>query len=300
MKKLLLLLSLISFNAFATDRGVPCNSNSCKVKIITKDSGGTDVTALSLDGTGKIEASTSATDSFISNQAAGYTKSILRAQSTTPAMIRLIDTDDNENWTLGLLGNSGTGYFGFFTTTGTANTDAGTAVAKFRINYSGSVTAGTLAAPAHNSTFYGQPGIRVNNVSSSASLRDAIVFEDNAQEVNGRIECTATANTCNYTTSSDFRLKTNFEDFSGVSIVKQMKPLMYERKAALGIKEYGFVAQDLYKVLPQAASPGGEDPNKAPWGVDYGKVTAVLTKAIQEQQKQIEDLKKEIEILKGK
>ena len=45
MKKLLLLLSLISFNAFATDRGVPCNSNSCKVKIVTKDSGGSDVTS---------------------------------------------------------------------------------------------------------------------------------------------------------------------------------------------------------------------------------------------------------------
>lgn len=52
MKKLLLLLSLISFNAFATDRGVPCNSNSCKVKIVTKDSGGTDVTSGEFSSTG--------------------------------------------------------------------------------------------------------------------------------------------------------------------------------------------------------------------------------------------------------
>ena len=52
MKKLLLLLSLISFNAFATDRGVPCNSNNCKVKVVTKDSGGIDVTSLDISSTG--------------------------------------------------------------------------------------------------------------------------------------------------------------------------------------------------------------------------------------------------------
>ena len=51
MKKLLLLLSLISFTAQATDRGVPCNSNSCKVKIVTKNSGGTDVTSGTFDDT---------------------------------------------------------------------------------------------------------------------------------------------------------------------------------------------------------------------------------------------------------
>lgn len=51
MKKLLLLLSLISFNAFATDRGIPCNSNSCSVKIVTKNSGGSDVTSGTFDAT---------------------------------------------------------------------------------------------------------------------------------------------------------------------------------------------------------------------------------------------------------
>lgn len=296
MKKLLLLFSLISLNAFATDRGVPCNSNSCKVKIVTKDSGGVDVTGLSVDGTGKIEASTSATDTFISNQSSGYNKSILRAQSAVPGFIRIIDTDDNTNWATGVFQNQ---YWGFWNTTGTSNQDLSGGAPKFRINLNGSILSGTIAAPAHNSTFYGQPGIIVNNVSTAASPRDAIVFQDNAEEVNGRIECTATSNSCSYTTSSDLRLKTNFSDFSGIEIVQKMKPLVYERKTMLGVKEYGFVAQDLYKVLPQAASRGGEDPNKEPWGVDYGKVTAVLTKAIQEQQKQIEELKNKLAKIKG-
>lgn len=295
MKKLLLLLSLISFNAFATDRGVPCNSNSCKVKIVTKDSGGTDVTGLSVDGTGKIEASTSATDTFISNQANGYTKSILRAQSTTPGFIRIIDTDDNTNWSTGIFQNT---YWGFWNTTGTSNQDLSAATPVFKIALNGAITAASAGVNA-TSTFYGQPGIAVNNNSAAASVRDSIIFYDAANDINGKIECTATANTCNYVTSSDFRLKTNFSDFSGLGLVLRMKPLEYERKANLGVKEYGFIAQDLYQVLPQAASPGGEDPNKAPWGIDYSKVTAVLTKAIQEQQKQIEELKNKLAKIKG-
>ena len=36
---------------------------------------------------------------------------------------------------------------------------------------------------------------------------------------------------------------------------------------------------------------GGEDPAKEPWSVDYGRVTPLLTKAIQEQQVEIESLK---------
>jgi septal ring factor EnvC (AmiA/AmiB activator) len=33
--------------------------------------------------------------------------------------------------------------------------------------------------------------------------------------------------------------------------------------------------------------PGGEDPAKEPWTVDYGRVTPLLTRAIQEQQVEI-------------
>ena len=80
----------------------------------------------------------------------------------------------------------------------------------------------------------------------------------------------------------------------------KLKPVEYERKAELGKMEIGFVAQELHEVFPQAVSKGGEDPNKQPWLIDYAKLTPVLAKAIQEQQLQIEELKKEINVLKGK
>jgi regulator of replication initiation timing len=39
---------------------------------------------------------------------------------------------------------------------------------------------------------------------------------------------------------------------------------------------------------------GGEDPTQDPWTVDYGRVTPLLTKAIQEQQVEIESLREQI------
>jgi hypothetical protein len=44
----------------------------------------------------------------------------------------------------------------------------------------------------------------------------------------------------------------------------------------------GFIAQDLYKVYPEAVSVGGDDPTKKPWSVDYGRVTPLIVRAIQE------------------
>jgi hypothetical protein len=67
----------------------------------------------------------------------------------------------------------------------------------------------------------------------------------------------------------------------------------------------GFIAQELYDIFPNAVSK----PAKAEdmWSVDYGKVTPLLVKAIQEQQatieaqqKQIDELKKMVELIMKK
>ena len=46
----------------------------------------------------------------------------------------------------------------------------------------------------------------------------------------------------------------------------------------------GFIAQELYKVYPQAVIPGDDDGLiiKRAWAVDYGKLTPLLVKAVQE------------------
>jgi hypothetical protein len=76
----------------------------------------------------------------------------------------------------------------------------------------------------------------------------------------------------------------------------------------IGSKEEqtGFLAQQLYEVFPEAVAKGGDDPKTRPWMVDYGRVTPLLVKAVQELSKtndakdaKIEDLQKQIDELKA-
>jgi hypothetical protein len=52
-------------------------------------------------------------------------------------------------------------------------------------------------------------------------------------------------------------------------------------------------------VLPNCAGEGGDDPSKNPWTIYKAAFVPYLVSAIQDQQKQIEELKLEIEKLKG-
>jgi hypothetical protein len=64
----------------------------------------------------------------------------------------------------------------------------------------------------------------------------------------------------------------------------------------------GLMAQELYDVFPQSVSkPGDNDKpaEKNPWMVDYGSVTPLIIKAVQEQQEMIDELKKQIDELKA-
>lgn len=56
----------------------------------------------------------------------------------------------------------------------------------------------------------------------------------------------------------------------------------------------GFIAQDLYKVYPEAVSKGNEDVKVKAWMVDYSKLTPLLVKAVQDQQKEIAALKAQL------
>jgi hypothetical protein len=64
---------------------------------------------------------------------------------------------------------------------------------------------------------------------------------------------------------------------------------------------HGVMAHELQEILPYAVSGSkdaiDENGKMVPQGVDYGKITPVLVKAIQEQDKKINQLKKEKEAL---
>jgi hypothetical protein len=101
-----------------------------------------------------------------------------------------------------------------------------------------------------------------------------------------------------YATSSDERLKKNITPApSAVAVLNSVEAVSFDWKATDQHTKYGFIAQQFVDVVPDAVIKGSTDDE--PWGMDYGKVTPFLLKAIQEQQAMIEELKAEVTALKG-
>lgn len=104
--------------------------------------------------------------------------------------------------------------------------------------------------------------------------------------------------------SSDKRLKKNIEPIAGVlDKVMQLKPVNYNFKDdpdANSTKRMGFLAQDVQQVFPQLVTEMAPDDGGPRLGLSYAGFGVIAIKAIQEQQQQIEALKKEIQLLKEK
>lgn len=91
--------------------------------------------------------------------------------------------------------------------------------------------------------------------------------------------------------TSDARTKENVKELAyGLNEIMQLQPVSYNfiAQKELGNK-IGFLAQDLKKVVPEVVREG-DDENKT-LGVNYGEITALLVKGMQEQQKEIEELR---------
>ena len=105
------------------------------------------------------------------------------------------------------------------------------------------------------------------------------------------------------TTPSDKRLKTDIKPLSiGIEAIMKLNPVSYKKKISISstdysIKENGFIAQELQKIIPIVVKVG-TDENKL-LSVNYISIIPVLTKAMQEQQKQIADQQKQINDLKA-
>jgi len=92
-------------------------------------------------------------------------------------------------------------------------------------------------------------------------------------------------------------LKNNVNNIDGaLTKIMQMHGVTYNFKDANRFganRQMGFLAQELENVVPEAVSDGGEYKS-----VNYQVLTALLTEAVKEQQKQISTQQKENETLK--
>lgn len=128
-----------------------------------------------------------------------------------------------------------------------------------------------------------------------------IGFQDGRNTLDGSITSDG-AGSVNYNRTSDRRLKENIIDTT--SVTSELMKLKVRDYNMIGsnTKQIGFIAQELNEVCPSAVTKtdnGIEENFDNPWGVDYSKLVPILVKVTQDQEKQISDLKSEIDKLKG-
>ncbi|GAB4039464.1 tail fiber domain-containing protein [Spirosoma jeollabukense] len=121
--------------------------------------------------------------------------------------------------------------------------------------------------------------------------------------VNGAIvgSISTSGTTTSFNTTSDIRLKENIKaTHYGLSDLMKIRVADYNYKNDTAKKRTtGFLAQELYKIFPEAVTVGSEDVTQSPWVVDYSKVTPLLVKAIQDLNVKVEKLTAENVTLKA-
>ena len=120
-----------------------------------------------------------------------------------------------------------------------------------------------------------------------------------------------TANNTAYNTSSDYRLKENAISISdGITRLKELKPYRFNFKTEPSKTVDGFFAHEAATVVPEAvtgakdAVAGADDDmykvgDPIHQGMDYGKITPLLTAALQEAITKIETLETKVAALEG-
>ena len=185
--------------------------------------------------------------------------------------------------------------------TGTASTrssalsfqtnNAGTISEKARLTSGGNFLVNCTAVP--DSTVEGfvitgnSSGNRSSSGSATTSYNHLLFYNGNG--IVGSISTGGSTTT--YSTTSDYRLKEDLQDFNALEIASKIKMYDFKWKAD-DTRSYGVMAHELQEVVPQAVS--GDKDDQYMQQVDYSKLVPILLKSIQELEARVKELEKEI------
>ena len=161
---------------------------------------------------------------------------------------------------------------------------------RVRIDSSGNVLVGGTSIGASDSAGIDSSGIMTISRASGVG-RNMMLFKNGGSDV-GSISSNTSSTA--YNTSSDARLKDVTGEARGLEVINELNPVAYNWKAD-GKADEGLIAQEVLDIVPNAVSGSEEDM----YQMDYSKLVTPLIKAVQEQQTQIEELKTQINNLKG-
>ena len=192
------------------------------------------------------------------------------------------------------------GVGGFYLTEGTADAfsinsegangnllfkDIHNSTERMRISASGNLYVG------HNNSDNARVAVEANsNGSAMIFRRNTSTYSSSA--VVGSITCDSSSTA--YNTSSDARLKDVTGSSRGLEVINALNPVAYNWKAD-GKADEGLIAQEVLDIVPNAVSGSEEEY----YQMDYSKLVTYLVAGMKEQQEQIEQLKTEIQTLKG-
>jgi hypothetical protein len=157
-----------------------------------------------------------------------------------------------------------------------------------RIDSSGNLLVGTTSEPNGSNS-----GVKLVNpdtapsrfATTTTATKDHIYFM-NPNNVVGSIATSASVTLFN--TTSDQRLKENIKDADEASnVIDAIQVRKYDWKSGGSHQRYGFIAQELLTVAPEAVSQP-ENPEQM-MAVDYSKLVPMLVKEIQSLRKRLAD-----------
>ena len=112
-------------------------------------------------------------------------------------------------------------------------------------------------------------------------------------EITGALAVTGALFATSITETSALRYKENVTDLDSVSSLYKLRPVKFNWKDS-GNDDIGLIAEEVNKHVPELVHLDGEGGAE---GIKYSKLTSLLIKAVQDQQKEIKDLKSRLDNL---